>query len=791
MPAIRLSRPPKNDDELWLCIKALWGVELPRHRVCDGHVSPFEAVSHAYFSKDPNFAVWYASRGSGKSLALAVLGLTKTFVADADCTILGGSIWQSQNVREHMSKMLRWPNAPTYAVKRDITTMIETTTRKQIKPLPASQTSVRGPHPPLQLLDEIDEMDYTLYQAALGQAMEQLNTRGEIVGEYIVASSTWQNPVGCQVVNTPITTYRGIVPIQDVQVGDLVPTRAGWRYVTHVHDMGMQECVTVRFASGRELTCTPWHPVWVSGSGFVRADALSAGTPVLAHVSAPGIGLVVIDPALPAASVDAGSRVLDDDGARGSQIVPVIADGPLIPAELGRAGVVLLDRDGLEVPRIDAGTVRTSPAAGATGVPVVAEMVDVDVLGQSAVQLLPDPLVGRDDALGIAPVGLDPVAVLHDSERPRDALIGIEVDGYTFAEDKVVHVSHHGMVLPTWDLTVAGEPEYVANGILVHNTMTTVIDDARKKGLPVFTWCWRELIKSPANPHGWMNQSFIDRKKRTVSAEMWRTEYDLNEPSGTSRAFDLNAIEQYFVDYPEPIFEEHLQGGIDDTWVWEAPTVTGSYAAGADWAKEQDKTVLAVMRTDVMPRRLVALRRMNRQKYPVMTAAFSKWVKEYHATAQHDKTGVGNALNDFLDDDAAKGFVMVGRARAQMFTNYISDFEHGGYSLPRVEAFYRGHRGATVADVFAPHKWDEHTPDDVVAMAMAHRAAGKAPIPGNGELVGVKNDPSFRKVDAPWNPASNEPRPEGLVTVLDERYDDPFLVGMIGPGAAEPIGGWL
>lgn len=35
--------------------------------------------------------------------------------------------------------------------------------------------------------------DEEIYMASLGQAMEQMNSHGEIVGEYIVASSTWQN----------------------------------------------------------------------------------------------------------------------------------------------------------------------------------------------------------------------------------------------------------------------------------------------------------------------------------------------------------------------------------------------------------------------------------------------------------------------------------------------------------------------------------------------------------------------------------------------------------------------
>ena len=312
--AFRLPRPPRTDDELWWLIYAMFGVELPRVSVCPEHVSPFDAVAHAYFGREPNFAVWYASRGSGKSLALAVLGLVKAFVQDVDVTILGGSMTQSLNVREHMRKLMAHANAPLYAVEKDQATLIQMATGKSIKPLPASQTTVRGPHPPLSLLDEVDEMEKPIYDAALGQAMEQLNAHGQVIEEYIVASSTWQNPEG---------------------------------------------------------------------------------------------------------------------------------------------------------------------------------------------------------------------------------------------------------------------------------TFTSVIEDARERGLPVFSWCWRELLQ----PNGWMSQRFIDKKRMAVSAQMWHTEYDLNEPAAGSRAFDLDKVEKYTVEYEPLISERHEGNGDHDTYLWEKPEAGGLYAVGADWAKEHDKTV--------------------------------------------------------------------------------------------------------------------------------------------------------------------------------------------------------
>ena len=522
---LQLARAPRTEEELWWTIYALWGVKLPRVKVCAEHVSPFDAVAHAYFGTAPNYAVWYASRGSGKSLALAVLGLTKAFVRDVDVTILGGSMTQSLNVREHMRKLMAHKNAPIYAVHKDQATLIQMHTGKAIKPLPASQTTVRGPHPPLQLLDEVDEMEWDIYDASMGQAMEQLNAHGELIEEYIVASSTWQNPEG---------------------------------------------------------------------------------------------------------------------------------------------------------------------------------------------------------------------------------------------------------------------------------TFTRVIENAREKGMPVFTWCWRELLA----PHGWMSQRFIDNKRKAVSAQMWHTEYELNEPTAGSRAFDLDKVELHFKtveQYGAPIREVHEGNGDHDVYVWEDPVASGSYSMGADWAKEQDKTVIGVVRTDVTPRRLVKLTRINRRPWPFMIALFNADISRYHANAFHDGTGIGNVINDFIDDsDTLRKFVMIGRPRTQLLLDYITDFEHGKYVLPIIPVneehkgvvanpLYRAHRATTVADVYAPGKWNSHLPDDVAMMALAHRAAEKLPQPvRDGFEVPKSGEP--RKADKPFHaqPESNT-QVEGGVTIVDERYDGSSTL-VVGAGMGGDVG---
>jgi hypothetical protein len=517
---LTLPRAPKTDDELYWLIVAMFGIHLPRVSVCKGHVSPFDAVAHAFFGREPNFAVWYASRGSGKSLALAVLGLVKAFTYDVDVTILGGSMMQSLNVREHMRKLMAHPNAPTYAMTKDQATLIQMASGKQIVPLPASQTTVRGPHPPLQLLDEVDEMEYDIYNASLGQGMPQVNIHGELIEEYIVASSTWQNPEG---------------------------------------------------------------------------------------------------------------------------------------------------------------------------------------------------------------------------------------------------------------------------------TFSKVIEDARERDVPIFTWCWRELLEEHG---GWMSQRFVDNKRKVISAQMWHTEYELNEPSAGSRAFDLDKVEKYFTDYPDPIFELHEGNGDHDVYIWEKPVSNGLYAVGADWAKEKDKTVIAVIRYDVEPRRLVKLTRINRRPWDMMIAMFNRDTQDYQAIAEHDGTGIGNVVNDYVDySDTTNKFVMIGRKRTEMLLDYITDFEHGKYLMPRIMAnldypgvaidpVYRAHRSVTVADVYAPGKWNTHLPDDIAAISLAHRALQKLPAPATIQS-GVKTTGVVRAVDKPFHvkPEANMTVNEGGVTIVDERYDleaSSWLVADIG-----------
>jgi phage terminase large subunit-like protein len=82
----------------------------------------------------------------------------------------------------------------------------------------------------------------------------------------------------CLAAGTSVLTARGEVPVEDVVPGEAVWTRAGWKAVTASRCTRRDaEVVTAGLSSGRTLTATPDHRVWVEGKGWSRMDALVWG----------------------------------------------------------------------------------------------------------------------------------------------------------------------------------------------------------------------------------------------------------------------------------------------------------------------------------------------------------------------------------------------------------------------------------------------------------------------------------------------------------------------------------
>lgn len=273
--------------------------------------------------------------------------------------------------------------------------------------------------------------------------------------------------------------------------------------------------------------------------------------------------------------------------------------------------------------------------------------------------------------------------------------------------------------------TVASSTHQNADG-----TMTEVLKRAAERDHPVATWCYKETSAEG----GWLLQSEIERKRSEVTAIMWEVEYDLQEPSPESRAIQPDKVREMFkpelgrfkgrngeyieIEAPTLVCREcdHEQAKGEKCTECGARTRRARYATGADWAKKQDWTIIITLRCDVDPVRVVAFERCGRMPWPVMVKKFEKQIKWFNSRRQavHDGTGVGDVVNDNLTV-RAQAFIMVGRARSDMLSNYINAIEDGAIVAPDIEFMHNEHKYASVDDVYGRG----HLPDTICAGALA------------------------------------------------------------------------
>lgn len=175
------SRIIETDADLKAYIYNAFRIVIPDCQVCANHSTPFRAFSDAYFARH-GVTVWKASRGfGGKSYLLSLLGHCEAAQIGADVTILGGSGEQSSRVLEYLQQL----SGDEYNTKRRTTY----NSGGRVTALMASTRSARGPHPQRMRLDEVDEMDLTIFDAAMGQPMAS-----KIIAKQTVISSTHHYP---------------------------------------------------------------------------------------------------------------------------------------------------------------------------------------------------------------------------------------------------------------------------------------------------------------------------------------------------------------------------------------------------------------------------------------------------------------------------------------------------------------------------------------------------------------------------------------------------------------------
>lgn len=307
-------------------------------------------------------------------------------------------------------------------------------------------------------------------------------------------------------------------------------------------------------------------------------------------------------------------------------------------------------------------------------------------------------------------------------------------------------------------------------------TMTEILKRAGDKGWSVFEWCYKENLESNG---GWLEDAMVDRKRGVVTAHMWETEYENQEPNPEGRAIDVQKCKDAFrislgefegAPQERLIIEPPYEGkepetfchrckhpyDIGDTkteFCWLCTTrrrltKRGLYATGTDWAKKKDWTIITTIRIDVHPARVVAFERTGRLDWPTMTEKHCDRVRLYKGGSAHDATGIGDVLADYMTV-ASEGVIMVGYARHELLSHYINAIERGNLISPRIKHSYNEHRLASVEDVYRGGE-KHHLPDTMASGALAWKAGGLGAV---GEIMvpGVNCMMGAGKITTEWS----------------------------------------
>jgi hypothetical protein len=190
-----LNNPPTNDQELHLCIEALFGYSIPRVAVCPTHSPPYQFISDIFFERYLNVIV-LANRTGGKTLNVALLNVLES-IYKPGCGIasLAGSKLQANKQYKYaqdalMGNKILWD--------RFVESSLQSITRLKNGSfffiLATSPTSVRHEHLPKLRIDEVDEIeDRKIFNAALSIPLSD-QQRG--IKSNVLMTSTRHKPFG-------------------------------------------------------------------------------------------------------------------------------------------------------------------------------------------------------------------------------------------------------------------------------------------------------------------------------------------------------------------------------------------------------------------------------------------------------------------------------------------------------------------------------------------------------------------------------------------------------------------
>ncbi len=307
-------------------------------------------------------------------------------------------------------------------------------------------------------------------------------SRGKVVRAEPIAALYEQ----CVAAGSLISTALGELRIEDIAAGDMVWTRAGLRRVLWAGQTGIKPTLIIRPSVGAALVCTGDHPVYIDGRGYISArDIVPKCDKLIQWEPGQGVLIAASRSASPAGVVSrvrrlvGGLRTGSHFGRSSNSTVDAITlTARAIGALAGTPGIVCFIGTSGRWPTDQyqtGGTCTTLTATQGTTRFQTSKRCHRATTSRShmVAEGLAPVRRGSRSASGQRPGGRRAGRQLTSANSasassPRELLAYASVPPPAIRVSGIVSVEN-GPVLPVYNLTVEGEPEFFANGVLVHN----------------------------------------------------------------------------------------------------------------------------------------------------------------------------------------------------------------------------------------------------------------------------------------------------------------------------------
>lgn len=299
----------------------------------------------------------------------------------------------------------------------------------------------------------------------------------------------------CLAAGTLVTLDRGPVPIEDVRVGDLALTRKGYRTVLDAWLVREDaEVVSLPLADGRCLIGTPDHRVWSQGDGWATLQTLTAADMLLGCNQAESSVHQKASTTRAAGSFATRRRLSETSAStstRDGSAISTVSSG-LKPTALFQRITRFITLTGIRSTtpsrtswqchvRSIADTLQTRASAASSSVRVAVSHT-FPKLGPAA-NTGSAVLLAANGSLG-APANISPSASAWGAAKASRRTSTAPAPTARIAATRPLAPATPAGRSDVYDLTVEGEHEFFANGVLVHNCSSYA------------TWCHWDATRS-------------------------------------------------------------------------------------------------------------------------------------------------------------------------------------------------------------------------------------------------------------------------------------------------------